>query len=359
MYFLVEGDETTAMTDFCFMSEPLRLTSFSKGSGCGCKIHPAALEEILRGVDFGTHPDLLVGNDFRDDASVMEFPGGHLLIQTSDFFTPMVDDPKAFGRIAAANAISDIYAMGGKPMMANALLGWPEDLIPAAIAREVLKGAADLCREVDIPLAGGHSISISNPVFGLSVTGSVLREHLKTNRGARDGDHIALCKPLGSGILAAALKRNQLKEEAYHELLHLCTGLNSAGSRLGEISGVHAMTDVTGFGLLGHLMEMCRGAALGAEIQWSRIPVAAHARALAAMMVMPDNTFRNWNALEHEVNMELADTAAFAVLNDPQTNGGLLLAVSPEARTVVETLVPECAWIGVFSACIAGIRVVD
>lgn len=347
------------MPDFCSMSEPLRLTSFSKGSGCGCKIHPAALEEILHGVDFGIHPGLLVGNESRDDASVMELPGGQLLIQTSDFFTPMVDDPTAFGRIAAANAISDVYAMGGTPLMANALLGWPEDRIPAAMAREVLQAAAALCKEAGIPLAGGHSISISEPVFGLSVTGSVTRAHLKTNRGARNGDLIGLCKPLGSGILAAALKRNQLKEEAYVELLQLCTGLNSAGSKLGTLSGVHAMTDVTGFGLLGHLMEMCRGAALGAEIQWSCIPVSIHARSLAAMMIMPDNTFRNWNALERDVHMNLTDTTAFAVLNDPQTNGGLLLAVSPEYQTEVEEIAPDCAWIGVFDGSVSGISVVD
>jgi len=341
------------------MSEPLRLTSFSKGSGCGCKIHPAALEEILHGVDFGSHPGLLVGNESRDDASVMEFPDGRLLIQTSDFFTPTVDDPAAFGRIAAANAISDVYAMGGTPLMANALLGWPEDGIPASMAREVLQAASALCKEAGIPLAGGHSIAISEPVFGLSVTGSVRREHLKTNRGARNGDLIGLCKPLGSGILAAALKRNQLEEEAYRELLRLCTSLNSAGMQLGTVSGVHAMTDVTGFGLLGHLMEMCRGAALGAEIQWSRIPVAAHARTLAAMMVMPDNTFRNWNALEREVRLLASDPAAFAVLNDPQTNGGLLLAVAPDARGAVEQILPDCAWLGEFTAAEYGISVVD
>ncbi len=341
------------------MSEPIRLTSFSKGSGCGCKIHPEALEEILHGVDFGSHPELLVGNEYRDDASVMEFPGGQLLIQTSDFFTPMVDDPDAFGRIAAANAISDVYAMGGKPLMANALLGWPEGHLPASMAREVLQAAAQVCMDAGIPLAGGHSISISEPIFGLSVTGCVSREHLKTNRGARPGDLIGLSKPLGSGILAAALKRGKLHPEAYAELLQLCTVLNSAGAKLGGLTGVHAMTDVTGFGLLGHLMELCRAAALGATVNWADVPVLNAARTFAAAMVMPDNTFRNWNALQRDVVLEVSDNEAFAVLNDPQTNGGLLLAVVPEARAQVEQILPGISWIGVFHAEASGIRVVS
>ncbi|MEY3984363.1 MAG: selenide, water dikinase SelD [Bacteroidota bacterium] len=341
------------------MSETLRLTSFSKGSGCGCKIHPAALEEMLHGVDFGHHPNLLVGNEFRDDASVMDISNDQLLIQTTDFFTPTVDDPVAFGQIAAANAISDVYAMGGKPLMANALLGWPEEHIPAAVAREVIQAAAKQCMLAGIPLAGGHSISISEPVFGLSVTGLVQRTHLKTNRGARPGDLIGICKPLGSGILAAAHKRGQLQEPAYAELIQLTTRLNMEGMKLGAIAGVHAMTDVTGFGLLGHLMELCRGSALGAVVRWPDVPVAAHARALAAMMIMPDNTFRNWNALETEVQLETTDPLAFAVLNDPQTNGGLLLSVAPEARNAVEEAVPHCAWIGEFTAEASGIRVHD
>jgi selenide,water dikinase len=335
------------------MSDKPDLLSFSKASGCGCKIHPARLEEILNGLKPRTNPLLRVGNETRDDASVMAFPGG-LLVQTADFFTPLVRDPSDFGRIAAANALSDVYAMGGKPLMANALLGWPADGLPDTWASEMLEAAAALCDEAGIPLAGGHSIQIGEVVFGLSVTGAVAEGNLKTNAGAQAGDAIVLTKALGTGILAAAHKRMQLDETGYAALLHTAARLNAEGAWLGEISAVHAMTDVTGFGLLGHLAEMTRGSGLQAEIFAEAIPVLTEARTLAAAGILPDNTWRNWNALEKEVDMQIADANLFGILNDPQTNGGLLIAVDQAALpAVLERLkqtAPESGVIGFFTS---------
>jgi selenide,water dikinase len=316
------------------MSDKPDLLSFSKASGCGCKIHPARLEEILNGLKPRTNPLLRVGNETRDDASVMAFPGG-LLVQTADFFTPLVRDPSDFGRIAAANALSDVYAMGGKPLMANALLGWPADGLPDTWAGEMLEAAAALCDEAGVPLAGGHSIQIGEVVFGLSVTGTVAEENLKTNAGARPGDAIVLTKALGTGILAAAHKRMKLDEAGYDVLNRTAARLNREGAWLGETAAVHAMTDVTGFGLLGHLAEMTRGSGLQAEIFAEAIPVLTEARTLAAAGILPDNTWRNWNALEKEVDMQIADVNLFGILNDPQTNGGLLIAVDKTALPAV------------------------
>lgn len=335
------------------MSDKPDLLSFSKASGCGCKIHPARLEDILSGLQRRTHAMLRVGNETRDDASVMAFPGG-LLVQTADFFTPLVRDPSDFGRIAAANALSDVYAMGGKPLMANALLGWPADGLPDAWAGEMLEAAAALCDEAGVPLAGGHSIQIGEVVFGLSVTGTVAEENLKTNAGARPGDAIVLTKALGTGILAAAHKRAKLDETGYDALIRTAARLNREGAWLGEIAAVHAMTDVTGFGLLGHLAEMTRGSGLQAEIFAEAIPVLTEARTLAAAGVLPDNTWRNWNALEKEVDMQIADANLFGILNDPQTNGGLLIAVDQMALPAVlerlQQTAPESGVIGFFTS---------
>ena len=334
------------------MSDTPDLLSFSKASGCGCKIHPARLEEILNGLKQRSHAQLLVGNETRDDASVMAFPGG-LLVQTADFFTPLVRDPADFGRIAAANALSDVYAMGGRPLMANALLGWPSDGLPDAWAGVMLEAAAALCDEAGIPLAGGHSIQISEVVFGLSVTGTVAEGNLKTNAGARAGDAIVLTKALGTGILAAAHKRERLDEAGYAALLRTAARLNAEGAWLGEMPEVHALTDVTGFGLLGHLAEMTRSSKLRAEIFADSIPVIHEARALAAAGILPDNTWRNWNALEQDVEMEITDLNLFGILNDPQTNGGLLIAVAREALpSVLEKLqktAPDTRFIGNFT----------
>jgi selenide, water dikinase len=321
------------------MSDQADLLSFSKASGCGCKLHPAALESLLQSVTFGTHPNLIVGSAGRDDASVMRLHDGKLLIQTTDFFTPLVRNPSDFGRIAAANAISDVYAMGGQPLMANALLGWPVDKLPADWATQMLQAASLVCDEAGIPLAGGHSIELSEPVFGLSVTGTCDTTQLKTNAGARNGDVLILTKPLGTGILAAAHKRNQLDENGYLSLVNTAGSLNLEGLMLGRETSVHAMTDVTGFGLLGHLAEICRASGLGATIQASNIPMLEEARHYAGMGIMPDNTYRNWNAVEHACDMQISDLQAFALLNDPQTNGGLLIAVAPEsAGNVLELL---------------------
>jgi selenide,water dikinase len=315
--------------------ETIKLTQFSSSSGCGCKIHPEELESIICDLKTGVNfPNLLVGNDSADDASVMQLENGDLLIQTSDFFTPIVDDPFLFGQIAAANAISDVYAMGGTPIMANALLGWPTDKLPPEIANQVLKGAISICQSVNIPLAGGHSIKILEPVFGLSVTGICKVHQLKTNKGAKKGDVIYLTKPLGIGILASALKKGKLSDEGFETLIKTATKVNSEGALFGNLLYVNAMTDVTGFGLLGHLLEMCKGANLGAEIKAEKVPVIEEAKALAAQFVMPDNTFRNWNAFEKQTQ-NLPENL-FGIVNDPQTNGGLLIAVDEAFKTEFE-----------------------
>jgi len=308
------------------MKETIRLTQFSKSSGCGCKIQPAELEEIIRDLKTGAeYPNLIVGNDHSDDASVMKLEDGNYLIQTADFFTPIVDDPFVFGQIAAANALSDVYAMGGKPLMANALLLWPTDVLSPELANQVLKGAIDICNKHNVPLAGGHSIKISEPVFGLSVTGICSPQQLKTNSGAKSGNSIYITKSLGTGILSSALKKDKLNENGFKALLEVITKVNSEGFDFGNLHYITAMTDITGFGFLGHLLEMCRGAKLGAQIKAMSIPVLEDASALAAQFIMPDNTYRNWNAIENEVFNIPQDM--FAILNDPQTNGGLMVAV--------------------------------
>lgn len=317
------------------MTHPSSLTTLSSSSGCGCKIQPEILEEILKEVKTGTEfKNLLVGNSRADDASVMRLKEDLLLIQTADFFTPIVDDPYLYGRIAAANSLSDVYAMGGRPVMANALLGWPLDVLPASMASEVLQGAAALCREAEIPLAGGHSIRSTEPIFGLSVTGTCSPNELKTNSGARENDRLYLTKPLGIGILASALKKGMLTPEGYHKLESVAGTLNREGALFGALPYVHAMTDVTGFGLLGHLLEMCKGAGLGAELHTPSIPLIEEAVTLAGRFIMPDNTYRNWNACEKEVTD--CPPHLFGLLNDPQTNGGLLVAVAEEASADFE-----------------------
>jgi selenide, water dikinase len=312
------------------MEEIKSLTSFSKASGCGCKLPPALLAEILDGFTTGAaYPQLLVGNDKADDASVFKLNDSLALLQTVDFFTPIVNDAFQFGRIGAANAISDIYAMGGKPVMANVVLGFPADGLTVAQIRAILDGAASVCKEAGIPMAGGHSINISELVFGLSVTGTAHPDQIKTNAGAQSGDVLLLTKPLGTGILGAAIKRGLAVADEETLLAAQCSKLNTVGEALGKISGVHAMTDVTGFGFYGHLLEMCKGAGLSAEVQFEALPLMEAARPFAAKFVLPDNTFRNSNAVKDFVKTTVKE--AFAFLNDPQTNGGLLLSVDPEA----------------------------
>jgi selenide,water dikinase len=316
------------------MDEIKSLTSFSKASGCGCKLPPALLAEILDGFTTGaTYPQLLVGNDNADDASVIKLNDELALLQTVDFFTPIVNDPFQFGRIGAANAISDIYAMGGKPIMANVILGFPADSLTVAQIRSILDGAASVCKEACIPMAGGHSINISELVFGLSVTGTAHPLQIKTNAGAQNGDVLLLTKSLGTGILGAAIKRGLALGDEEKILAEHCSKLNSVGEALGKISGVHAMTDITGFGFYGHLLEMCKGAGLAAEINFAALPLMETAKPFAARFVLPDNTFRNSNAVKDSVQTTVKE--AFAFLNDPQTNGGLLLSVNPSALAEV------------------------
>jgi selenide,water dikinase len=324
-----------------FSSYP-RLTTLSKGSGCGCKLAPAVLEKILASpAPSSEFPDLLVGFASRDDAAVFRISDTESLISTTDFFTPMVDDPISFGRIAAANALSDVYAMGGTPLLALSVLGWPIDVLPAEMAAAVLAGAREVCALAGIPLAGGHSIESKEPFFGLAVTGRVLTKQLKKNDSAQIGDWIYLTKPLGTGIAAAALKRGLATETDIAPAIQQMETLNLSGAYWSQFEWIHALTDITGFGLLGHLKECC-GMDKGAEVWFGNIPILDIARKYAADFVFPDNTWRNWQSLEAEVSLQ--DGTHMPFLADPQTNGGLLIAVDPEHKTEFEQL-----WKEVFS----------
>lgn len=307
-----------------------RLTQFSHGSGCGCKIAPQVLEKMLAGNRNLPNPNLWVGNTENDDAAVWAWDEKTGLVSTVDFFTPMVDDPFIFGQAAAANALSDVYAMGGKPIFALAILGWPVEKLPAEMANQVLEGARIKCAEAGIPLAGGHSIDSQEPFFGLVVNGKVEKNQLKKNSGAKTGDLIFLTKPLGIGILAAGAKRGLLEPSGFETLHQQLVQLNQIGEKLGNLSCVHAMTDVTGFGLMGHLCEMAEASGLSAEISFGKLPILAQARPLMAQNCIPDATYRNWNAYSSKVQIEASvdPMASFQILPDPQTNGGLLMAVA-------------------------------
>jgi selenide,water dikinase len=322
------------------MSE-VKLTQFSHGGGCGCKIAPAVLDSILKSASIQPdYPNLLVGNSSKDDAAIYDLGNGTALISTTDFFMPIVDDPYQFGRIAAANAISDVYAMGGKPIMALAILGWPVDKLSPEIAREVIEGGRSKCLEAGIPLAGGHSIDTTEPVFGLSVNGLAPIANIKKNNAAAEGDVLFLTKPLGVGILATAQKRGLLEEADLAILINQLNQLNKAGEALGGIKGVHAMTDVTGFGLIGHLMEMSEGSNLNALISYGKIPLLPAAVKLLAQKSTPDATFRNWNAYSSQVafGKGVDVMQAFSILPDPQTNGGLLIAADPASIKEVQAV---------------------
>ncbi|MBI3139956.1 MAG: selenide, water dikinase SelD [Sphingobacteriales bacterium] len=324
--------------------EPIRLTQYSHGAGCGCKIAPKVLDEILKtSVAFPDNDHLLVGNHSRDDAAVYDLGNGTAIISTTDFFMPIVDDPFEFGRIAAANSISDIYAMGGKPLMAIAVLGWPVNKIPAEVAQKVVEGGRSICAEAGIALAGGHSIDSPEPIFGLAVTGIVPIEYLKQNNSAREGDLLFLTKPLGVGILSTAQKRGLLNEELLGIIVKQMTTLNKTGEELGKIKGVHAMTDVTGFGLLGHLIEMAGGSGLGADLWYDKIPAISGVKDYIARSVFPDGTTRNWSSYGEKVKFEkgVPVAEAFKLLPDPQTNGGLLIAVAEEAQQEVVALLEK------------------
>ncbi len=308
-----------------------KLTEYSHGAGCGCKIAPAVLDRILA---HHTMPQqfagLLVGNEARDDAAVFDLGDGTAVISTTDFFMPIVDDPFDFGRIASVNAISDVYAMGGTPLMAIAVLGWPIDKLPPEVANEVVAGGRTACAEAGIPLAGGHSIDSPEPIFGLAVTGRVRIEHLKRNGGARAGDLLFLTKPLGVGILATAQKKKKLLPQHATLARDWMVRLNNAGATFGTLEQVHAMTDVTGFGLLGHLSEMCEASGLSAEVWFDQVPFIDKA-VLEYYLdegCIPGGTRRNWKSYGHKIGP--LDERQRWMLCDPQTSGGLLVAVAPE-----------------------------
>lgn len=320
--------------------ENIKLTEFTKGGGCGCKIPPSELSEILAGQKTSTEFGLIEGNSNGDDAAVWDLGNGELLISTTDFFTPIVDDPFDFGRIAAANSISDIYAMGGKPILALSILAWPTDKLGSEIAAEVIRGARTICTEAGVAIGGGHSIVNPEPVFGLAVNGLVSKKNLKTNHNACEGDQLFLTKPIGSGMLSTAMKRGILKEELKADLIQYLTALNKSGELVGKIETVNAMTDVTGFGLLGHLYEMTSGSKLTAKLKYSEIPLMNGVKDLAAQMVYPNNTMRNWKAFNEKVTGTNGES--LLTLCDPQTNGGLLISIQskgiPELKDIFNSL---------------------
>ena len=319
----------------------IALTEYAHGAGCGCKIAPAILQEILQtNTATFSYEKLLVGNDSNDDAAVYQLNDEEALISTTDFFTPIVNDPFLFGKIAAANAISDVYAMGGYPLLAIAILGFPVETLPINVAQQIIEGARTICSEANIPLAGGHSIDSKEPIFGLAVNGLVKTKHLKRNNTAQEGDSLFLTKPVGTGILSTAQKRKQLQPEHNESWIAQLATLNKAGAALGKIDGVTAMTDVTGFGLLGHLYEMAKGSNLSAELYYDKVPILEAAKYYAAQRIIPDATYRNWNAYNQQVKFEPGVNVmeAFNLLPDPQTNGGLLIAVKQNAVKEVQQL---------------------
>lgn len=317
----------------------IKLTQFSKAAGCGCKIAPEALQQILAGLQSVPDKNLLVGNESNDDAAVYDIGNGQCVISTTDFFMPIVDDAFDFGRIAAANSISDVYAMGGKPIMAIAVLGWPVEKLPTTEAQRVLQGAIEICKKAGIPLAGGHSIDNPEPVFGLAVTGLIQKENLKRNNTPKEGDLLYLTKPLGSGILATALKRGKLDPAHYPALLENMTALNTFGTTCGTLNYVNAMTDVTGFGLLGHLAELLEGTNLSAEIEVSKIKLLAGTEDHSKAFIYPDNTTRNYNAVQEKVKW--LGGLEFITLCDPQTSGGLLISVAKDKKAEFEKVASE------------------
>lgn len=305
----------------------IKLTQFSHGAGCGCKIAPAVLDSILQSskINIENDPRLLVGHDKKDDAAVFDIGNGRAIISTTDFFMPIVDDAFDFGRIASVNAISDVYAMGGTPMMAVAILGWPINKIPAELAGKVLEGARRICADAGIPLAGGHSIDNEEPLFGLAVTGEILISNLKQNSTAIEGCSLFLTKPIGVGIFTTAQKRGIVKPEDFDQALQTMLTLNKPGETFGKLSYVKAMTDVTGFGLLGHLGEMVDGSNLSAEIEFSKVPKLTNIDFYISQGSMPGGTKRNWESYGNGI--EGVDEYKRSILCDPQTSGGLLVAV--------------------------------
>lgn len=315
----------------------MRLTSLSHGGGCGCKLAPAVLEQIIaRSTAPGLiPPDLLVGIETSDDAAVYRINEDQAIVATTDFFMPIVDDPFDFGAIAATNAISDVYAMGGRPLFALALVAMPIDKLPVDTIRKILEGGESVCRRASIPVAGGHSVDSVEAIYGLVAIGIVNPRHVKRNADAKPGDKIILGKALGVGLYGAAVKKQQITDAQYRELIASTTQLNTPGMQLAQMPGVHALTDVTGFGLLGHLLEVCRGSGVRARVQWNSVPLFADARMLAANGFATGGSARNWNGYGNLVDVTRYGAVEQAILTDPQTSGGLLVACAPEAADEV------------------------
>ena len=330
-----------------------RLTSLSHGGGCGCKIAPGVLSEILKSVPQLPFPkELLVGIETSDDAAVYQINESQAIVATTDFFMPIVDDPFDFGKIAATNAISDIYAMGGSPLFALALVGMPIKVLSNTTIARILEGGAEACRSAGIPIAGGHTIDSVEPIYGLVAIGIVDPKRVKSNAAAQAGDVLILGKPLGVGILSAALKKDLLDDAGYQEMISNTTKLNSAGPDLAKLPGVHALTDVTGFGLAGHTLELARGSKLTAQIQWNQVPLLSNVQKLADQGVITGASDRNWQSYGAEVHLpEQFNPAQQALLTDPQTSGGLLVSCSSDAVNAVLEIFKQHDFA---SACVIG-----
>lgn len=357
---------TLAKPEASASPQPIRLTALAHGGGCGCKLAPAVLRELLQGQFAASgFPQLLIGNGTADDAAVWQLDDGRCLVATTDFFMPIVDDPHDFGRIAATNAISDIYAMGARPLFALAILGIPLGKIDTGAVREILAGGAAACAAAGIPVAGGHSIDSAEPIYGLAVIGECARESMRSNGGAQPGDALILTKPLGVGIYSAAYKRGTLGEHAYAEMIATTTKLNAVGSRLGQDPAVHALTDVTGFGILGHGLEMARASGLRLEIPAGALPLLSRAEELAKGGTVTGASARNWASVEDSVALPAAlPQWRRDLLTDPQTSGGLLIAAAPaQAERILELVRGEgfdaAAIIGRATAGTPGLTITD
>jgi selenide,water dikinase len=339
-------------------SPPLRLTSFSHGGGCGCKIAPAVLSEILaKGGPSLVPPQLLVGIETSDDAAVWKLNDTQAIVATTDFFMPIVDDPFDFGAIAATNAISDVYAMGGTPLFALALVGMPIDKLPVDVIRRILEGGESVCAKAGIPVAGGHTIDSVEPIYGLVAIGVVDPRNLKRNAGARPGDVLILGKPIGVGVMSAALKKGRLSADGYRAMIDSTTRLNTPGPELGRLDGVHALTDVTGFGLAGHLLEICRGSGVGARLDWKAVPLHSGVLDLAREGFFTGASGRNWKGYGAGVDLPAAfGDAERVLLADPQTSGGLLVACARDCVGEVLAMFTRdgFARAAVIGECVAG-----
>jgi selenide,water dikinase len=316
----------------------IKLTQFSHGAGCGCKISPAVLDKILHSdLPKAKFPQLLVGNESKDDAAVFDLGDGTCIISTTDFFMPIVDDPFTFGAIASVNAISDVYAMGGQPIMAIAILGWPINKIAPEVAKEVLEGSRKICAEAGVPLAGGHSIDCPEPVFGLAVSGTLRKENLKRNDTAKEGSLLYLTKPLGIGIITTAQKKGIVSDAHLKKAVNTMLTLNKLGADFGKLNYITAMTDVTGFGLLGHLSEVCEGSGLSAEIEFNKVPKFDFLDEYLQQKSVPGGTQRNWESYGNKIS-QLGEMQR-AILADPQTSGGLLVCVEENHASEFESFV--------------------